>query len=280
MSIVTSADRIQAELAGAFEGLGGGPLILHSDLVQIGFVRKGKSIHEQLTDWVHMIREAAAGRTLLFPTFNYDYARSGIYRPRTDPGQVGALGEHARQLQPDQRTLTPIFNFVVIDGSRWPLAPVENPFSQESTFGVVRAAGGSVAFLGASFGANTFTHHVEEAVEAPYRYIKPFPGIIDMGDSPRAITLLYRVRPPNSDAVEYDWRRLSEDLRTRGILRRFPLGNAWLDFYRMEELFDYWIGCLSKEETYLLTEASKARVQELYRRFGKPLRFKTVEAGG
>jgi len=280
MAIVTSADRIQNELAVAFESLEGGPLILHSDLMRIGFVRKGKSIQEQLTDWVQMIREAAAGRTLLFPTFNYDYARTGVYRPLTDPGQVGVLGEHVRRLHPDQRTLTPIFNFVIVDGSGFPLEPVENPFSQESTFGAARRAGGSVAFLGASFGANTFIHHVEEALEAPYRYIKPFPGILDLGDSPRAITLLYRVRPALSDAVEYDWHRLSEDLQARGILRRFPLGNAWLDFYQMEQLYDYWIGCLRQEETFLLTEASKARVQDLYGRFGKPLTFKAVEAGG
>jgi aminoglycoside 3-N-acetyltransferase len=279
MPIVTSADQIRKELAAAFEGLGGGPLILHSDLVKIGFVRKGRSIHEQLTDWFHRIREAAAGRTLLFPTFNYDYARNGAYRPRTDPGQVGVLGEHVRQLHPDQRTLTPIFNFVVVDGSGLSLAPVENPFSQESTFGVVRRAGGCVAFLGASFGANTFIHHVEEAAEVPYRYLKPFPGVIDLDDSLRAITLWYRVRPPNSDAVEYDWRRLSEDLQARGTLRRFPLGNGWLDLYRMDELFDYWIGCLRLEESYLLTESSKARVQGLYGRYGRPLSFKAVEGG-
>jgi aminoglycoside N3'-acetyltransferase len=280
MAILTSADRIRRELAGAFDSLEGGGLILHSDLVRIGFVPKGKAINEQLTDWVHMIREAAAGRMLLFPTFNYDYARSGVYNPRTDPCQVGVLGEHVRQLHPQQRTLTPVFNFVVVDGGGFPLEPVENPFSHESAFGAVRKAGGSVAFLGASFGANTFTHHVEEALEVPYRYIKPFPGVIDLGDTRRAFTLLFRVRPLLTGAIEYDWRRLSEDLHARGILRRFPLGNAWLDFYRMDRLYDYWIGCLRQEETFLLTEASKARVQELYGQFGKPLRFEAVEAGG
>lgn len=278
MPIVTSSDQIRSQLEVAFGSLEGNPLIVHSDLVRIGFVPKGRSLEQQLADWLTMILAAASGRTLLFPTFNYDYAKSGRYRPRTDPAQVGALNEYVRIQVPGQRTLTPIFNFAVVNGASFPLEPAGNPFDDASTFGVARNAGGSVVFLGAAPAANTFIHHVEEAVEVPYRYLKPFPGVIEIDDSQREVTLHYRVRPAAASTVEYDWQRLAADLRSRGILSSFPVGNASLEFYRAPALYDYWCQRLRENEHFLLTEDSFRKVHDMYRQYGKPLRYRTVEA--
>jgi aminoglycoside N3'-acetyltransferase len=280
MPVITSPERIRAQLQFAFDTIEGNPLILHSDLVRVGFVPRGRTIDQQLADWYGMILDAAGKRTILFPTFNYEFARNGRYRPDSDPCQVGALNEYARKERGNRRTLTPIFNFAVVNGPAFPIEPAGNPFDNDSTFGLVRRAGGSVVFLGAGPEANTFVHHVEEAAHIPYRYLKVFPGAIETGGSSRQVSLHYRVRPPEGGAVEYDWRRLAEDMRSRRILRSFPLGNGMLEVYESQVLYDYWSDCLQQDEHFLLTKDSHSRVQRLYELHGKPLRCEAVEGGG
>jgi aminoglycoside 3-N-acetyltransferase len=277
MPILTSSEKIRGQLEAAFGAIESAPLIVHSDLVRIGFVPKGRSLEQQLGDWLAMILDACGGRTLLFPTFNYDFARSGCYRPESDPGQVGALNEYVRQQVPHQRTLTPIFNFAVLNRAEFPLEPSANAFDDASAFGRVRLAGGGVVLLGAGPDANTFIHHVEEAAGVPYRYLKSFPGRIEVGGEQRPVVLLYRVRPAAAGTVEYDWQRLANDLRSRQVLRGFPLGNARLEFYRAQELYDYWIERLSSDEHFLLTDDSRRKVNQLYAVYGKPLTYRSVE---
>jgi aminoglycoside N3'-acetyltransferase len=280
MPILTSSEQIRTQLAAAFGEIESAPLIVHSDLVRIGFVPKGRSIEQQLADWLAMLLDVCGGRTLLFPTFNYDYATTGRYRPESDPGQVGALNEYVRQQAPDQRTLTPIFNFAVLNRAGFPLEPSANAFDDASAFGQVRLAGGGVVFLGAGPDANTFIHHVEEAAGVPYRYPKSFPGRIETGSVQRRVTLLYRVRPAAAGSVEYDWHRLANDLRSRRVLRGFPLGNARLETYRAQELYSYWLERLEGDEHFLLTEGSRRAVNDLYAVHGKPLTCLSVEGEG
>jgi aminoglycoside N3'-acetyltransferase len=277
MPILTSAEPIRAQLAEAFAAIEGDPLIVHSDLVRIGFVPRGRSLDQQLADWVAMILEASQGRTLLFPAFNYDFARTGVFRPAIDPAQVGALNEYIRQRAPDERTRTPIFNFAILNRKGYPLDASPHAFDDGSAFGRLRQAGGSVVFLGAGPEANTFIHHVEEASAIPYRYLKPFHGVIEVEGDVRPVTLVYRVRPAIAGVVDYDWQRLADDLRTRRILRASPLGNARIEFYRSTELYDYWGGRLRDDEHFLLTPASRCRLSEMYARYGKPLTYDSVE---
>jgi aminoglycoside N3'-acetyltransferase len=277
MPVVTSPDQMHAELQSAFNAIEGDSLIIHSDLLRIGYAPKGRRIDQQLAEWLKMVQGVSGGRTLLFPTFNYDFARTGIYRPLTDPGQVGALNEFARQQAPNQRTQTPIFNFVVLNPGGFPLEPSINAFDEDSAFGRVRRAGGSVVFLGSGPESNTFIHHVEEAAGIPYRYLKAFHGVIETGDERRPVRLLYRVRPIEAGIVEYDWHRLAGDLRDREILRGGPLGNSRLESYRAQDLFDYWSECLRRDEHFLLTDASRRRLEALYSAVGKPLTVEAVE---
>jgi hypothetical protein len=77
--------------------------------------------------------------------------------------------------------------------------------------------------------------------------------------------------------VEYDWQRLAGDLRERRILLASPLGNSRIESYRAQELFDYWGECLGRDEHFLLTEASRRRLDLLYTAVGKPLTLDAVE---
>jgi aminoglycoside 3-N-acetyltransferase len=277
MSVITSEARIRQELQTAFDQVDSQAVALHTDLLRIGFAPRLGSRNEQLAKYFSLLVDVSKGRTLLFPTFNYDFCQTGIYDVEADPCQVGALNEYVRQLYPEQRSLTPIFNFCIYNNHSFSLEPMDNPFSKSSTFGELAHHHATVIFFGASFAANPFIHHVEEVMNIGYRYIKPFPGLIRLGSMQRHIVVHYRVRPLIDDAVDYDWARLFIDLLHNGLLQKFPLGNGQLLSYRADRLLDYWCMRLRKGELYLLTPSSKKQVEELYKRYGSPLQYEFIE---
>jgi len=269
---------IQKEVQDAFGRIDGDAVILHTDALRVGFVQRGQPLQRQMADLLQMLAEYSSGRALVFPTFNYDFCRTRVYDPMADPCQVGALNEYVRQQYAHQRTLTPVFNFCIPDRRTFPLEAVENPFSRSSTFGEMVARRAAVAFLGASFDANTFVHYVEEVMDVGYRYLKPFPGVIRRDGADHRFVLQYRVRPLIEGAVEYDWGRLARSLLDNGLLHESPLGNGGLLWFRTDRLLADWCSRVEEDELYLLTAASRKKTRELYARYGKPLRCETVES--
>lgn len=277
MGIIVSPQQIRQEVREAFAHIDSNAIVLHTDLVRVRFIQRGSPLQQQLADLFQMVAENSAGRTLLFPTFNYDFCETRVYDPLADPCQVGTLNEYVRQLYPGQRTLTPIFNFCIHDNHAFSLEPAENPFSKASTFAELVARGAAVAFFGASFGANTFVHYVEEVIDVGYRYPKPFPGVIRRSGADQPIVLRCRVRPLIEGAVDYDWGRLASDLLNSGLLHQLPLGSGKLLWYRADRLLDDWCTRAGEDELYFLTAAARKKTQELYARYGKPLRYEAIE---
>lgn len=249
----------------------------HTDIGRLGLVGEPKTKNEALAVYLRAIVETAEQRLLLFPTFNYDFCRTGIYDVLEDTCQVGQLNEYVRGCFPYQRTQTPVFNFCVLGDTQFSMTAAVNPFSSESTFGHLVARQAGVVLFGAGLSSNTFIHHVEEMADVGYRYIKPFPGEILYDGERYRITLKYRVRPLMSGAVEYDFERLYSDLLARGILRRYRLGHGWVHFYRADELFEYWLLQLNTDELFLLTGSSRIKTRNIYDRYGYPLKWEVME---
>jgi len=250
-------------------------VLFHTEIIRMG-IPAGVSPRDALHTYSEMLESACGSRVLVFPTFNYDFCRTGIYDVSADPCQVGALNDHYRMHRARARTLTPVFNFCSSSDSIPISIPSDNPFDESSTFAELRRRGAQIVFFGAPFSSNTFLHHVEEDANVGYRYIKPFPGVIRSANESRAITLRYRVRPLD-DSVVYDWKRLEEDLRSRGILRSRAVGNATLLACGAEDLFRYWRERLGEDELWLLTAESRRAVQRLAASVGYPFRYEKLE---
>lgn len=275
--VLVSASRLSQDLGRAFNYIESDAAVLHTDLIRIGVVPRLGSREQQLADYLSSIVESADGRTLLFPTFNYDFFQTAVYDLASDPCQVGTLNEYVRLQFPNQRTWTPVFNFCIYDNRSFSLAPVNNPFSAESTFGELANRRSTIIFFGATFAANTFTHRVEEIMNIGYRYMKAFPGVIKFGGGQRKIPFRFRARPLDTDLVDYDWERLSDDLLDNGIMNKFRLGNGQLLFYRADQLAEYWCSRLRENELFLLTPPSQENVKKLFERHGKPLLYESME---
>lgn len=270
-------DQILNQLHAAFSSIASDNIVIHTDLMEIGIIDRVKPRAEMLSDYWSVIQQTAGDRCLLIPTFNYDFCQDGIYDVERAPAEVGVLNEHIRQLYPQMRTRTPVFNYCILNNTGFSLAAVANPFSVTSTFGELVEKQAEIVFFGARFDGNTFIHHVEEIMEIGYRYVKPFPGEIVEPDGVRSqITLEYRVRPLDG-GLTYDWGRLQTDLEDEGLLHTYPLGHGRLMHYRTDLLLAYWSAKIREEELYLLTPGSQEHMKRLFKVHGYPLTYSSIE---
>lgn len=277
MDPIRSQNQLHEEIQKIFAMIASNAVVMHTDLFRMRFVQRKIPLQQQLKDLFQILVKASDGKTLLFPTFNYDFCRTHSYNPSSDPCQVGTFNEYVRQLYPDARTLTPVFNFCVYNNYNFSLKPVENPFSEASTFGELTKNNAAILFLGASFSANTFIHYVEECFKIGYRYIKLFPGIIHNNETEQKILLQYRVRPMIDNAVVYDWDRLLIDLVNSEILHQIPFGSSNLLWFNSRQLLNNWLEHLKNDELYFLTDSSRRKIEELYAKYGRPLCFENLE---
>jgi aminoglycoside 3-N-acetyltransferase len=255
--LISRAD-LQRDLAPMAKGLGKGPLLLHTDLARLGRLDHAKSRDALCADYVELLQESFPDRPLLFPTFNYDFCTTGVYHRQQSPSQVGALTDYLRRHYAHCRSLTPVFHFCILRNAGLSLEPTENCFGEESLFAELVRRDGSVAFLGAPFSSNTFLHHIEEFCDVTYRYHKTFSGVVVDGEHMRQVTLLYRVRPLDSALTpRYDWSRLEQDLKQRGILQRFVMPRGYAVVFRAVDLFTYWSQSMRRDERFLLEREEK-----------------------
>ena len=272
-------DAVRDALGGLFEGLDPAtPIVVHSDLLRLGAPGGPADPALVAPAWLDLLREAAAGRPLLVPSFAYDFCRTGRYAPATDPAQVGALARHAVERHAGARTLTPVFNFCIFDNAGLPLGADPEPFGATGLFAELHRRNALVVFLGTGMLANTFIHYVEERLAIGYRYPKTFPGVIETAAGRQPIALTFRVRPRRTLAVEYG--DLGEAaLAEAGRLRRAPVGLGQGLAFRTE---DYWRivgGAMAEDELHVLTPRSAAVTRALYAEFGRPLTREALEGG-
>lgn len=263
------------DLARFWADVEGDTLLVHTDVARLNTPLPPAPRDVQLERLFDILRSAAGGRTLLLPTFNYDYPRTRVYDVRGDAGQVGVLNDYIRRRPGVVRTRTPIFNFAVVGGG-WSPAANENPFSAESVFGECVRRKSELVLFGGTF-AVTFLHRVEEIADVGYRYLKPFPGTIVDGDHRETVRFVYRVRPARGARLDYDWERLADDLRDRGLLRSAPLGRGRGLRCRADLVAADWAERLRADPFYLLTAESRRELEALQRRVGGRLTLENVE---
>jgi len=261
-----------------FDAIYSESICVHTAVAPLGFFPLRATKEQGLDAYLEIIFKCAGERTLLFPAFNYDFCRNGVYDVQKSPCQVGLLNEHARRFYPNERTHTPVFNFAIFRNRGFSIAPYRNVFGKDSTFAELVKNKATILFIGANLTSNTFVHHVEEVVGVGYRYPKIFSGVIRTGSDARDsdFDISYRVRPLEIDTSR-DWAVLTNDLVKRGYLRKFRLGRGFAYFYRADEVFDYWCSCVEKDELFLTSPPSRDNIEILYKKYGKPLTYEALE---
>ena len=276
---ILNSDSYRQQLASVMEGLNPQtPLQIHTDLARIGLIGSIKKHHDMLKDhYDYLIEAIGPDREVIFPTFNYDFPKTKIYNVISDPCQVGILNEHIRKLNAAERTLTPIFNFVILNRQMFTLSCSKNVFGSNSIFGQLAKYHGQVCFLGSLFkSSNTFIHYIEELSEVPYRYLKRFEGVVIHPTGKKEVEILYRVRPLQK-IIEYDRDKIENELANHKIIKYFRLGNGFSIRYDAFSAAKLFKDLLSANPFFLLTNTSKKAVQQVLKKIGGRMTFNNME---
>jgi aminoglycoside N3'-acetyltransferase len=269
--------QLRSDLVRLAESVGNRPILVHSDLGPFG-MPSGVAGRGQLLDgWADALTAVAGLRTLVLPTFNYDWCRTGLFDVHRDPCQVGVLNERLRQRHPANRTATPVFNFLVL-GEGFRRAPCVNVLGPQSTFAELVAADAAVVFLGTRFAAGTINHHHEELLASPYRYAKSFSGTISDASATQEFTITYRVRPKGA-TLAYAQQRRAAELVEGGILRHVEVVGQAVAWFPAAAHWELYRRLMTADPHVLLDDAGRLEAATLYQRYGHPLQWEAVEDG-
>jgi len=241
-------------------------ILLHSDISKIGYVSKSLSKKDTIEDVQKALFNALGKKVAYLPTFNYRFLSEGKYSYLRDKSEVGVFSEHIRKMFPYQRTFDPVFSFVATDCVQKPPKKINfDAFGPGSLFHKLLDDHATIIFLGAEFSTATFIHCIEQHMNVPYRYKKTFKGVVHYDESPEKsyISLNYFVRPRNRELVQYDFKKLLEDLFRVGIVVKMRLGKAFTYICNMRDMWSFISGQIESNPYYLLTvdSASKFRLK-------------------
>lgn len=272
--------RYQTDLTKALSEAGSGPILVHSDLARVmSVVAPERSPRALLGRHIKLLQEVAGKRPLWFPTFNYDFTRSGHFSVSDDPSQVGALSEFARNSFTCWRTPIPVFSMAGNGPIPDPVLSYElDPFGLQSAFSILVELDGAILLHGAGLQSCTTIHHAERKTGGPvYRYDKLFSGeVVDFDGSCREHVFRYHVRPMGR-RLDYDWSRLRTELQEACIACEVTVPGGTGLVLGARALVNHWSQQIRHDPLYLLDAESRAWVAPVLDRLGRPFQLEDFE---
>ena len=229
-----------------------------------------------ITEIHRFIVDVFPEQELWFPAFNYDFMKTRMFDPKNDPIQVGALNESLRNSEDFVRSEVPVFSIIRQKSENvFHFKSVVNPFDLEGEFSEIRSRDGNICFFGATIESMTFIHFVENLVSIPYRYLKHFPGQIQIEGSSKKSDLTYLVRPKGL-VVAYDWPKI------HSLLQQFEIGFKISDFgsydiYNANSLTNFMIEKYSEDIFWTLRKDSKNIVERKLDELGRGFEIQDFE---
>ena len=265
---------LREQLRRLVDETGDGPVFVHSDLLTASLLVE-EPLHpgEILPYHISLLKEAASGRPLWMPAFNYDFPKTGRFDVRRSPSQVGALSEYFRTAVAQWRTEDPVFSASGIGPRPDPpeLGSTTEAFGPCSIFGELDRRRATLLLYGTSIASATISHYCEkQAGGPPYRYDKVFHGAVTRADgSCRSMEYVYHVRPMNR-TLEYDCARLAQELRAAGLLREIQVnGRTAAQAIGAHALSLFWTERLRADAFFLLHASTRAWVEPTFHALGR-----------
>lgn len=254
---------VASKIAQLVASMGGGPAFVHSDPFRAAaLVPRSKDRNSYLDSHITLLREAAEGRVLWLPSFNYEFPKSHVFDVRASESQLGPLPERFRTAAAEWRTAIPMFSVAGIGPAPLPSwGPSTDPFGDDSTFAELVRADGVVLYYGDTFHYNTIVHFAERVSSGPvYRYDKVFPGrVITADGADLEGSLIYHVRPLGT-GLDYDWPRLLESALAAGVCRRLNEHPEVLAA-SARGLCELWVDAMRRDPYFLLDDKTRKWVE-------------------
>lgn len=222
------------------------------------------------------LKEDLREGSVSLPIYNFDFTSKGESSSKLKTITTGAFNYYVYQHHSEWQSLDPIFAVCGWGPPRF--AQIENekrykPFGDGSVFeDHVR---NSFTYISLGLGMSeiaTLMHYVETVnLHGPlYRYDKNFFGVHEIGRIKYNLYIEMHCRPKGI-ALEYDVKRLNNDLEKEGIVRPFSmyprsfLANA-------AQIFNYWNERRAVDPFYFLKRDSRNLVERKLQSLGRPFR--------
>ena len=246
------------------------PVLIHTDMTRISRdIFKSDNLYQHIFQLPYdHLKNVFVDFELWFPAFNYDFAKSKLFKVDHDPVQVGNFNEWVRQTKNYSRSPVPIFSILrEVNETTTSTQSDFRPFSKAGEFGELVSRKGQILLFGARLNSLTFIHYVEELLEIPYKYNKTFHGYIEVKSNTSPVSTTYLVRPMGLN-LEYDWIKVHKKLIDNSIPQKIStLGNY--ELYDSKNLIDFMVDMYKKDIMWTLTEESRVEVSKELDRLGR-----------
>jgi len=223
-------------------------IMVHSDTEILTDFLPGAGILERCQMLEGSLREAVGeDGTILVPTFTYSFCNGRAYDPVKRNSEVGFFTNYFRRRPDAKRSLHPVFSFSAIgkDAESITADVPETGFGKGSVFDRFHKCNGHLIFIGASFSACTFVHHVEEMYGVDYRYFKTFRGACIVGSESRIVEAVNLVRDLDR-RVQNDFASFAKHLRENELIVAAPTASGEIQACRSTDVFNAGFELLEK----------------------------------
>jgi len=137
--------------------------------------------------------------TFLFPHFNYDFLKTGVYEFETSESQVGQLCNIVKNNFEYIKSNSPVFSFIIIGPNKELFLNCDdsNCFGHNSLFDLLIQNKKNVLYIHLNCLSFTQIHYWEQLFSVPYRYNKEFIGKYIKNNIISQYILNYNVRDLN-----------------------------------------------------------------------------------
>ncbi len=218
----------------------GDTVFSHVAMLKLGLpteMVKGKSPVDIIIDAI--LEVIGSEGTFITPTYTYSFCKNEIYDPINTASEVGPFGEELRKRPGFKRSLDPIFS-VTGCGPRIDELFNNLPndcFGRDCIYGRLAKMDAKICNIGLDLSFFTAIHHLEQTLQVPYRYLKPFTGYIHRGEKLTKETWIYCVRMMDDYSVP-NVKPLDDLLQMRGQSFRVPVGRGQVTCAHIQDAYN------------------------------------------
>ncbi len=178
-----AADYTKSDIVDSLRKTGiieGDSIFIHSNIGFFGRLHGAKNYYDHYKIFKSAIFEVIGEHgTLVVPTFSHSFFLAKEFNKNTTPSICGFLSETIRRDSDSKRSDDPNFSIAAIgeNAEYFTKNTPDNPFGKGCFWEKFLDVGGK--FCNFNFdSASTFVHYVERLLQVPYRYDKPFTGVL------------------------------------------------------------------------------------------------------
>lgn len=202
----------------------------HVGLGELGFpkeIMEGKSPFDVVFEAVQEV--IGLRGTWITPAFTYSFCKGEVFDPLTTPPTVGPFSQLFWDHPLSVRNNDPIFSVAAIGPKAEELFSdlPHDCYGADSVFDRIAKSGGKLCNIWDKID-NSYFHTLEQEFQAPYRYLKPFTGLVKKDDKLVEETWTYYARILQDTSIT-PGERLEKDSLASGIARcvSVGLGKIW-----------------------------------------------------